>query len=192
MAVLLRSSDFGGATVGNRREGETQFVEAESALPGASRHRATTHTHDDTVVGVASAARRRPSRRARNGRSTPDLSAAPIGAIVGLTRRRTPAMTTQDGWERYAGTLTRAMAEVLPEFPDEVFPEFPDEVLPEFPDEVRPQALEVADYWISVGLALGLERRHQAGQLLELIEADETERAALEEDAAAFVEEALR
>ena len=44
--------------------------------------------------------------------------------------------TTQDGWERYGGTLTRAMAEVLPEFPDEVFPEFPDEVLPEFPDEV--------------------------------------------------------
>jgi hypothetical protein len=85
-------------------------------------------------------------------------------------------MTTQDGWERYAGTLTRAMAEVLPEFPD----------------EVRPQALEVADYWISVGLALGLERPHQARQLLELIEADEAERAALEEDAAAFVEEALR
>ena len=27
---------------------------------------------------------------------------------------------TQDGWERYGGTLTRAMAEVLPEFPDEV------------------------------------------------------------------------
>jgi hypothetical protein len=44
--------------------------------------------------------------------------------------------TTQDGWERYGGMLTRAMAEVLPEFPDEVFPEFPDEVLPEFPDEV--------------------------------------------------------
>ena len=44
--------------------------------------------------------------------------------------------TTQDGWERYGGMLTRAMAEVLPEFPDEVLPEFPDEVLPEFPDEV--------------------------------------------------------
>jgi len=47
--------------------------------------------------------------------------------------------TTQDGWERYGGMLTRAMAEVLPEFPDEVFPEFPGEVLPEFPDEVLPE-----------------------------------------------------
>ena len=84
-------------------------------------------------------------------------------------------MTTQDGWERYGGTLTRAMAEVLPEFPD----------------EVRPHVLEVADYWISVGLALGLERPHQARQLLELIEADEAERTALDEDAAAFIEEAL-
>ena len=83
--------------------------------------------------------------------------------------------TTQDGWERYGGTLTRAMAEVLLEFPD----------------EVRPQALEVADYWISVGLTIGLERPHQARRLLELIEADEGERAALGEDAAAFVEEAL-
>ncbi|HVA85944.1 MAG TPA: hypothetical protein VNF73_06450 [Candidatus Saccharimonadales bacterium] len=82
---------------------------------------------------------------------------------------------TPDGWERYGGTLTRAMAEVLPEFPD----------------EVRPHALEVADYWISVGLALGLERPHQARQLLELIEADESERAALADDAAAFIEEAL-
>ena len=84
-------------------------------------------------------------------------------------------MTTQDGWERYGGTLTRAMAEVLPEFPD----------------GVRPHVLEVADYWISVGLALGLERPHQARQLLELIEADEAERTALDEDAAAFIEEAL-
>ena len=83
--------------------------------------------------------------------------------------------TTQDGWERYGGTLTRAMAEVLLEFPD----------------EVRPQALEVADYWISVGLTIGLERPHQARRLLELIEADESERTALVEDAAAFIEEAL-
>ena len=87
-----------------------------------------------------------------------------------------PAMTTTpDGWARYGGALMRAMAEVLPEFPD----------------EVRPQALEVADYWISVGLALGLERPHQARELLALIEPDESERTALELDAAAFIEEAL-
>ena len=36
-----------------------------------------------------------------------------------------------------------------------------------------------------------LERPHQARQLLELIEADEAEHAALAEDAAAFLEEAL-
>jgi hypothetical protein len=78
-------------------------------------------------------------------------------------------------WERYGGTLTRAMAEVLPEFPD----------------EVRPQALEVADYWISVGLTIGLERPHQARELLELIEAEEAERTALEDDASDFLDEAL-
>jgi hypothetical protein len=85
-------------------------------------------------------------------------------------------MASNEGdWQRYGGTLTRAMAEVLLEFPD----------------EVRPQALEVADYWISVGLTIGLERPHQARELLELIEADESERTALVEDAAAFIEEAL-
>ncbi|MGD0863654.1 MAG: hypothetical protein ABSA21_13025 [Candidatus Limnocylindrales bacterium] len=84
-------------------------------------------------------------------------------------------MTTQDGWERYGRALTRAMAEVLEEFPE----------------ESRPNALETADYWISVGLTLGLERPHQARQLLELIEADGSERIALEKDAAAFIEEAL-
>jgi len=65
------------------------------------------------------------------------------------------------------------------------------EVLQEFPEEVRPHALETADYWISVGLTIGLERPHQARRLLELIEAEEAERAALEGDAADFLEEAL-
>lgn len=78
-------------------------------------------------------------------------------------------------WQRYGRALHRAMAEVLDEFPE----------------EVRPHALETADYWISVGLTIGLERPHQARQLLELIEAEEAERAALAEDAAAFIEEAL-
>jgi hypothetical protein len=65
------------------------------------------------------------------------------------------------------------------------------EVLDELPEETRPQALETADYWISVGLTIGLERPHQARRLLELIEAEEAERAALAEDAAVFLEEAL-
>ena len=86
-------------------------------------------------------------------------------------------MTTigDDPWARYGRALTSAMAEVLDEIPE----------------ELRPHVLETADYWISVGLRLGLERPHQARRLLELIEAGEAERAALVEDAAAFVEEAL-
>jgi hypothetical protein len=65
------------------------------------------------------------------------------------------------------------------------------EVLEELPEETRPHALETADHWISVGLTIGLERPHQARRLLELIEAEETERIALSEDAAAFLDEAL-
>jgi hypothetical protein len=85
-------------------------------------------------------------------------------------------MTTVDNpWTRYGRTLTRAMAEVLDEIPE----------------ELRSQVLETADYWISVGLTIGLERPHQARRLLELIEVDESERATLADDAAAFVEEAL-
>ncbi len=84
-------------------------------------------------------------------------------------------MAIEEAWQRYGRALHRAMAEVLTEFPE----------------EVRPHALETADYWISVGLTIGLERPHQARRLLELIEREEAERAALAEDAAAFVEEAL-
>ncbi len=78
-------------------------------------------------------------------------------------------------WERYGRALHRAMSEVLEEFPE----------------EARPHALETADYWISVGLTIGLERPHQARRLLALIEAEEAERAALLDDAAAFLAEAL-
>jgi hypothetical protein len=65
------------------------------------------------------------------------------------------------------------------------------EVLDEIPEGLRSHLLETADYWISVGLTIGLERPHQARRLLELIEVEESERAALAEDAAAFIEEAL-
>jgi hypothetical protein len=83
--------------------------------------------------------------------------------------------TLDDPWTRYGRTLTRAMADVLVEIPE----------------ELRSHVLETADYWISVGLAIGLERPHQARRLLELIEIEESERATLADDAAAFVEEAL-
>jgi hypothetical protein len=84
-------------------------------------------------------------------------------------------MTHEGDWERYGRALYRAMVEVLEEFPE----------------DVRPHALETADYWISVGLTIGLERPHQARRLLELIEAEEAERVALLDDAAAFLDEVL-
>jgi hypothetical protein len=65
------------------------------------------------------------------------------------------------------------------------------EVLDEIPDDLRAHVLETADYWLSVGLTIGLERPHQARRLLEIIEAEEIERAALVEDATAFIEKAL-
>jgi hypothetical protein len=83
--------------------------------------------------------------------------------------------TSEEAWNRYGKALTRAMAEVLEEVPD----------------EARPHVLETADYWISAGPTIGLERPHQARLLLELIEAEEIERAALAEDPVAFAEEAL-
>jgi hypothetical protein len=101
-----------------------------------------------------------------------------VEAIVDDLRRAVGegAMSPIDAaWERYGRALHRAMAEVLREFPE----------------EARSNALETADYWISVGLTIGLERPHQARRLLELIEAEEGERAALAEDATAFIEEAL-
>jgi hypothetical protein len=84
-------------------------------------------------------------------------------------------ITSGEAWSRYGKTLVQAMAEVLDEIPE----------------ELRSHVLETADYWISVGLTIGLERPHQARRLLELIEATESERAALAEDAATFIEEAL-
>jgi hypothetical protein len=84
-------------------------------------------------------------------------------------------MEPEDRWRRYGAALTGAMTEVLEELPE----------------EARAHALETADYWLSVGITLGLERPDQARELLGLIEADEGERAALVDDAAAFLDEAL-
>ncbi|MDP9223424.1 MAG: hypothetical protein M3P18_06135 [Actinomycetota bacterium] len=78
-------------------------------------------------------------------------------------------------WRRYGEALTRAMSEVLAELADDAVP----------------HALETADYWLSVGITLGLERPVDAHRLLALIEADAAQCAALTDDAAAFIEEAL-
>lgn len=84
-------------------------------------------------------------------------------------------MANEGPWDRYGRALHRAMSEVLEDFPE----------------EVRPHALETADYWLSLGLAIGLEHPAEAQRLLGLIEADEEELAELSHDADAFVTEAL-
>ena len=90
-------------------------------------------------------------------------------------RRKGFEMAEGETWERYGRALTGAMAEVLEEIPE----------------ETRAHALETADYWLSVGLVIGLERPSDAARLLELIESDAGERADLSRDGAGFLEEAL-
>jgi hypothetical protein len=85
-------------------------------------------------------------------------------------------MAADSEWERYGGALVRAMREVLVETPE----------------DQHPVLLETADYWLSVGLAVSVQRPDDAARLLELIEAHEGNRAELAEDAAALCEEILR
>lgn len=84
-------------------------------------------------------------------------------------------MTHEERWGRYGRAVIGAMSEVL----DEV------------PEEAKAHVLETADYWLSVGLVPGIEHPEDAARLLELIETDEQERAALSGDGAVFLEDAL-
>jgi hypothetical protein len=78
-----------------------------------------------------------------------------------------------DGWARYGRALVGAMAELVEES-DEA---------------VGPLLLETADYWLSVGLAIGTERPDEGRRLLDLVEAHEGNRAELSEDAAEFCQD---
>jgi hypothetical protein len=51
--------------------------------------------------------------------------------------------------------------------------------------------METADYWLSMGLAIGTAHPDAAHRLLRLIEAEEPERAELGTDAEQFIAEAL-
>ncbi len=82
---------------------------------------------------------------------------------------------TDPDWQRYGRALIRAMAEVTPDLP---------------PD-LQELVLETADYWLSMGLVIGGQRRVDAERLLRLIEAEEPERAELAADAAEFCSEVL-
>jgi hypothetical protein len=61
------------------------------------------------------------------------------------------------------------------------------EVLAETPDDIHANLLETADYWLSLGLVIGLRDPVQAQQLLQVIEAHEAERGELERDATGLI-----
>jgi hypothetical protein len=78
-------------------------------------------------------------------------------------------------WTRYGTALSAAMAEVMADVPE----------------ETRPLGIEAAEYWLTIGLIVGIHHRDAAGRLLRLIERDEREVSELAKDAAGFIDEAL-
>jgi hypothetical protein len=74
-------------------------------------------------------------------------------------------------WSQYGRALISSMSEVLAETPD----------------DIHANLLETADYWLSLGLVLGLRDPAQATQLLNVIEAHEAERGELERDATGLI-----
>ena len=84
-------------------------------------------------------------------------------------------MTIDSGSHRYGRAVRRAMAGLLDELPE----------------NARPHAVEVANFWLALGIAIGLEHVNEAQLLLGMIEANEEKMADLSHDARAFLEEAL-
>ena len=78
-------------------------------------------------------------------------------------------------WDRYGRALLQSMQEVLSETPQ----------------ELHALLLETADYWLSLGLAIGAADAVAAQRLLGVIESEEPERAELADDAAQFVSDTL-
>jgi len=78
-------------------------------------------------------------------------------------------------WRRYGQALLHAMAEVRAETPE----------------DIHAVLMETADYWLSLGLAIGTELPEMARRLLRLMETDEPELVELNADAQHFVAEAL-
>jgi len=78
-------------------------------------------------------------------------------------------------WRRYGSAVIAAMADVL----DQAH------------DESHPVLLETADYWLSLGLTIGVNRPEDGRRLLHLIEAEEPNRKELSADAEAFISEVL-
>jgi hypothetical protein len=78
-------------------------------------------------------------------------------------------------WRRYATAILHSM----------------EDVRAETAEDVHPLLMETADYWLSLGLAIGTEQPEMASRLLRLIETEEPERVELTVDARHFVAEAL-
>ena len=79
-------------------------------------------------------------------------------------------------WQRYGRALISAMSGVLEEA-----------------DEAdRELLLETADFWLSLGLTIGLERREEAEELIAMLQGTAKERAELILDADALLDEAVR
>jgi hypothetical protein len=81
---------------------------------------------------------------------------------------------TDEAWQPYGRALIAAMQEVLEEVDD----------------EHREVLLEVADFWLGLGLVIGLDRREGAERLLSLL-IGPAERAELISDAEDLLRDAL-
>lgn len=94
-----------------------------------------------------------------------------------MTTDATPTISPIDepSWRRYGTALLHSMAEVRAETSE----------------DLHPLLMETADYWLSLGLAIGTEHPEMASRLLRLIETEEPELVELNADAQHFVAEAL-
>ena len=94
-----------------------------------------------------------------------------------MTTDRPPATneSLDATWRRYATALLHSM----------------EDVRAETAEDVHPLLMETADYWLSLGLAIGTEHPEMASRLLRLIETEEPELVELSADAQHFVAEAL-
>lgn len=79
--------------------------------------------------------------------------------------------SVDEQWARYGRALISSMSDVLTETPD----------------DSHANLLETADYWLSLGLVLGLRQPAHAQELLQAIEAHEAERGELERDAGGLI-----
>jgi hypothetical protein len=78
-------------------------------------------------------------------------------------------------WERYGRAVIRSMTDVLQDAAD----------------DHHPILLETADYWLSLGIAIGLRHPGEAERLLAVIEEHEPARMELREDADEYCRDVL-